>query len=78
MRIIGIKLKEGSSSMIKNLHADTWYPFGRYVEPSEGNGWKCNSRATNGKTVMSGCSRKDAATTYFLHCGELFKTLNYG
>lgn len=51
MRIIGIKLKEGSSSMIKNLHADTWYPFGRYVEPSEGNGWKCNSRATNGKPL---------------------------
>lgn len=40
MRIIGIKLRNGESSVIKNLHEDTWYPFGKYVEPSEQNKWK--------------------------------------
>lgn len=40
MRIIGIKLRNGESSVIKNLHEDTWYPFGNYVEPSEQNRWK--------------------------------------
>lgn len=42
MRIIGIKLRNGESSVIKNLHEDTWYPFGNYVEPSEQNRWKWN------------------------------------
>lgn len=40
MRIIGIKLKEGESPVIKNLHAGKWYPFGKYIEPTEQNGWK--------------------------------------
>lgn len=40
MRIIGIKLKEGRKSVIKNLREDFWYPLGKYVEPSEQNGWK--------------------------------------
>ena len=38
MRIIGIKLKDGEDSVIKNLVPDTWYPFGDYDEPSEENG----------------------------------------
>uniref|UniRef100_UPI0040252D5E AAA family ATPase n=1 Tax=Candidatus Cryptobacteroides bacterium TaxID=3085639 RepID=UPI0040252D5E len=33
MRIIGIKVKDGSSSVIKNLKPGGWYPFGDYEEP---------------------------------------------
>lgn len=40
MRIIGIRLKEGEITVIKNLTPDTWYPFGDYDEPTKDNGWK--------------------------------------
>ena len=37
MRIIGIKLKDGLPSVVKNLKPNTWYPFGNYNEPTEQN-----------------------------------------
>lgn len=40
MQIIGIKLKEGLPSVVKNLKPNTWYPFGNYNEPTEQNEWK--------------------------------------
>lgn len=40
MRIIGIKLKDGLPSVVKNLKPNTWYPFGNYNEPTEQNEWK--------------------------------------
>lgn len=40
MRIIGIKLHEGEKTIIKNLKANTWYPFGDYQEPTEDNSWR--------------------------------------
>lgn len=39
MRIIGIKVKEGLSSVIKNLKPGGWYPFGDYEEPIGDNCW---------------------------------------
>lgn len=33
MRIIGIKIIGGDSSVIKNLESNHWYPFGDYPEP---------------------------------------------
>lgn len=39
MRLIGIKLKEGDRTVIKNLEPGSWYPFGMYVEPTAENNW---------------------------------------
>lgn len=39
MRIIGIKVKEGLTSVIKNLKPGGWYPFGNYEEPIGDKGW---------------------------------------
>ena len=49
MRIIGIRLKDGEDAVIKNLVPDTWYPFGDYDEPSEGNGWMWQKDSKNEK-----------------------------
>ncbi len=41
MRLIGIKLGLSSDPLVrKTLKNDTWYPFGRYVEPTAFNGWE--------------------------------------
>ena len=40
MKIIGIKLKDGLPSVVKNLKSNTWYPFGNYNEPTGQNEWK--------------------------------------
>lgn len=41
MHIIGIRIYDGSSEVLKNLKPG-WYPFGNYVEPTKDNGnkWK--------------------------------------
>lgn len=39
MQIIGIKVKEGFPSVIKNLQPGGGYPFGDYEEPKEENDW---------------------------------------
>ena len=39
MKIIGIRLENGSSSVIKNLQPG-WFPFGGYQEPTKENHWR--------------------------------------
>ena len=39
MRIVGIKLYEGSDYVVKNLKPG-WYPFGNYQEPTGENNWQ--------------------------------------
>ena len=39
MKIIGIKLEHGDSSVIKNLKPG-WFPFGDYQEPTKDNRWQ--------------------------------------
>ena len=46
MRIIGIKLKDGEDSVIKNLKPGLWYPFGAYDEPIAENGWQWEKDAS--------------------------------
>ena len=46
MRIIGIKLKDGEDSVIKNLKPGMWYPFGAYDEPIAENGWQWEKDAS--------------------------------
>lgn len=40
MRLIGIKLGLCDVLIRKGLKENTWYPFGRYQEPTEANGWE--------------------------------------
>lgn len=40
MKLIGIKLYECDPFIRKTLKENTWYPFGRYQEPTEGNCWR--------------------------------------
>lgn len=47
MRIIGIKVKEGRPSVIKNLTPGGWYPFGPFVEPTSDNQWSWKTEKDN-------------------------------
>lgn len=47
MRIIGIKVKDGYASVIKNLKPGTWYAFGNYTEPTENNNWNWKNDEDN-------------------------------
>ena len=40
MRLIGIKLGLCDILIRKNLKENTWYPFGRYQEPTQENDWE--------------------------------------
>lgn len=40
MRLIGIKLGLCDVLIRKDLKENTWYPFGRYQEPTQENGWE--------------------------------------
>lgn len=60
MRLIGIKLKEGDSIVIKNLKPGNWYPFGAYVEPTAENGWIWQDKS-NAK--------------YEKECNEMYRTI---
>lgn len=51
MRIIGIKLKDGEDSVIKNLKPGMWYPFGEYVEPTAENDWQWEKNTSDEKRL---------------------------
>lgn len=60
MRLIGIKLNDGESLVIKNLKPGNWYPFGMYVEPTAENNWTWQDE-TNAKDEKE--------------CNELYRTI---
>lgn len=51
MRIIGIKLKDGEDSVIKNLKPGMWYPLGEYVEPTAENDWQWEKNTSDEKRL---------------------------